>query len=85
MASIYNWQTGDTITDGLQGSRRCDEAINLAREMAAEFGEPVVLSDDDGAWMVPPAGPCCRLIDAGEDGWRPDPEDDDWAESPWRF
>lgn len=52
MAEILDYWTGDSITQGLQGSSVCDEAINLAREIAAERGTTVHLIDDDGEWAV---------------------------------
>jgi hypothetical protein len=56
MASILNYQTGEYITQGLQGSNSCDEAIQMATRMANERQEPVVLDDDDGQWVVNPDG-----------------------------
>ena len=56
MAAIYDYKTGNTITEGLQGCNTCDQAINMAIEMAAERGVPVVLEDDDGNWLVKPDG-----------------------------
>ena len=56
MAAIYDYETGNTITEGLQGCDTCDRAINMAIEMAAERGVPVVLDDDDGQWLVKPDG-----------------------------
>ncbi len=56
MAAIYDYETGDEITVGLQGSDECDEAIRAARRIADERGEPVELHDDDGRWLVHPAG-----------------------------
>ncbi len=56
MSSIYDYEDGTAITEGLQGSRVCDEAINMARRIASERGEPVHLSDDDGEWIISPDG-----------------------------
>lgn len=56
MATIYTYKTTDIITDGLQGSDVCDEAIIAARYAAKERGEAVVLDDDDGVWLVHPNG-----------------------------
>jgi hypothetical protein len=61
MAAIYNYQTADTITSGLQGSKVCDEARQAARRMAAERGETVVLEDDDGNWAISPDGGAEKL------------------------
>lgn len=58
MAAIYNYQTGDFITQGLQGCTMCDEALQIARHEAATRNEPVVLEDDDGQWVVSPDGKC---------------------------
>lgn len=56
MATIHTYETADIITDGLQGSDVCDEAITAARHAAKERGKPVVLDDDDGVWLVYPTG-----------------------------
>ena len=69
MAAIYDMDTGDTITDGLQGCNRCDEALDMARAIAAERGVSVHLSDDDGQWAVAPDGACTRLAEPADDGW----------------
>ena len=61
MAEIYDYETGDAITVGLQGSRVCDEAIQAARRIAADRNEPVELHDDDGVWLVHPDGDCERI------------------------
>lgn len=58
MAAIYDMTTGDTITEGLQGCEACDEAIRAARRVAARRGAAVLLSDDDGDWIVSPDGSC---------------------------
>ena len=52
MSAIYDYETGDEITDGLQGSSVCDEAMKLAVQLARDRLEPVVLVDDDGTWIV---------------------------------
>jgi len=62
MAAIYRL-TGGTITQGLTGSSRCDQAVNMAREMARERRETVILSDDDGEWLVGPRGGIRRFTD----------------------
>ena len=56
MAAIYDLETGYAITEGLQGCRVCDEAANLAREIARDRNEPVELDDDDSSWIVYPDG-----------------------------
>lgn len=60
MATIYDPETGDLITDGLQGCETCDEALNTALSIAKRRGEPVELHDDDGEWIVEPDGSCER-------------------------
>ncbi len=55
MATIYD-SNGNTLSEGLQGSDVCDEAINLARQLANERGEAVTLEDDDGEWEIEPDG-----------------------------
>lgn len=54
MAAIYDYETGDEITVGLQGCNVCDEAIQAAQRIADDRGEPVELIDDDGRWLVHP-------------------------------
>jgi len=56
MAAIYNVQTGDTIASGLNGSKLCDQAVQIAWRIAVERGETVVLEDDDGDWLIHPNG-----------------------------
>lgn len=53
-ASIYTLDGGH-LTEGLQGSRVCDEAIQTAQRLADERSEDVLLLDDDGDWIVHPA------------------------------
>ena len=55
MATIYDHEDCYTITDGLQGCDVCDEAIQIAERIADERGKDVLLSDDDGYWVVHPA------------------------------
>lgn len=64
-AAIYDAETGDTITEGLQGCHVCDEAIQTARRIAAERDEPVHLTDDDGEWLVKPDGSRDKVSDSG--------------------
>lgn len=56
MASIYDWTTGDEITTGLEEPAGSDQAMQTARRIAARRGEPVVLSTEDGEWIVEPTG-----------------------------
>ena len=55
MATIYD-QDGFTLTQGLQGSIVCDEAIQTARRIATKRGETVYLHDDGTQWRVEPDG-----------------------------
>lgn len=66
MAAIYDATTGETITEGLQGCSRCDEALQTARRLAQERDEPVHLDDDDGEWLVHPDGHCDRIEAAAQ-------------------
>lgn len=61
MAAIYNYQTADTLTSGLQGCKVSDEARQAARRMAADRNETVVLEDDDGNWAISPDGGAEKL------------------------
>ena len=45
--AIINNLTLDTLVEGLQGSRICNEAVNAAQDIAAR-GEEALLWDDDG-------------------------------------
>lgn len=54
MASIYDVETGDVLTEGLQGCNTCDEAIQVAQRAADERSADVLLDDDDGEWIVHP-------------------------------
>lgn len=56
MAEVYDCETGDIITGGMQGSAVCSEAIQAAQRIAKDRGEPVLLADDDGQWIVHPDG-----------------------------
>ena len=49
-ATIYDYETAEYITQGLQSTLVCDEAIQAAKRIAADRGEPVILEDDgDGS------------------------------------
>jgi hypothetical protein len=56
MASVYDLATGHTITEGLQGCRVCDQAIQVAADLAKIHNKTVILDDDDGEWLVGPRG-----------------------------
>lgn len=67
MAAIYDVTDGSTLTEGLEGCSRSDQALRIARRMAADRGEAVHLSDDDGEWLVLPSGDVTGLApEAGE-------------------
>ena len=53
MAAVYT-MGGDVLTEGLQGSSVCNDAARAARRIAKSRGEPVLLTDDDGEWVIPP-------------------------------
>ncbi len=58
VASVYAMdEEGGMLADGLQPSAICDEAIETACQLADQRGEDVHLVDDDGEWIVHPAGP----------------------------
>ena len=56
MAEIYDLETGNEISSGLQGSAVCDEAMRAAKGIAADRNEPVELVDGDEDWCVYPDG-----------------------------
>lgn len=56
MAEIYDAETGDLLTAGLQGCSVCDEALIAATNLARDLNRDVHLSDDDGEWIVHPDG-----------------------------
>lgn len=55
IATIYDFN-GNILSDGLQTSDVCDEAIRIAKEWATERDEPVYLDDSDGSWEIEPDG-----------------------------
>lgn len=65
MATIYSVKTGDIITDGLQSGTQCDEAIRIARRIAHEENETVILDDpeDGGEFLVGPRGGIRKFTD----------------------
>lgn len=56
MATIYRAKNGEHLSEGLQGSSVCDEAMIAAVADAKHLGEDVILEDDDGTWLVSPDG-----------------------------
>ncbi len=61
MAAIYDVVSGYPITQGLEGCRACDQAVQTAIRIAAARMQSVHLEDDDGDWMVHPNGTIERL------------------------
>jgi len=55
MAEIYA-MSGDVITQGLQGSLACNEALLAAKAWARDRGETVRLEDDGDLIDVHPDG-----------------------------
>lgn len=52
---VSNFETGDSITEGLQGR----DGLRVARSIATDRDEPVLLWDrDGGSWRVDPDGSC---------------------------
>lgn len=67
MATIYYAETGAYCTRGLQGSNVCDEAWDIAEEIAAEHPErEYILEDDDGVYLFS-GDSVVRIGDAGEE------------------
>lgn len=54
-AAVYNGE-GMAVTLGLQPTHTSDQAIRVARSLAADHGEELFLLDSDGAWIVSPNG-----------------------------
>lgn len=55
-AALYDYETGDVISEGLQGVFTSDQAIQSAQRAVKQFGAPVLLVDDDGEYVVYPDG-----------------------------
>lgn len=70
VASVYDYETSDTITTGLQTADVCDEAIQSARRIAANLNKTVVLEDSDGLWIVHPDGECVEMDEDEATHWR---------------
>ncbi len=54
MAAVYDIDTGNELTTGLQGCKVCNEALQVAEGLADSMGRDVHLVDDDGEWIVHP-------------------------------
>lgn len=54
-ASIYT-HGGELVTEGLNTCESSDQAIKVARAIAEERGESVILEDSDGLWCVADTG-----------------------------
>ena len=48
-------ETGAPLAQGLQGCRKCDEAVRAAKRIANDRGSMVILHDDDGSWEIEPS------------------------------
>ena len=72
-AALYDYETGDVITEGLQGAFTTDDAINAARDAARHLRAPVLLVDDDGEFVVYANGRVDELTQAVEDEAYDDP------------
>jgi hypothetical protein len=57
-AAIFDMKTGYWITQGLQSSARCDEAIRTARNIARERKKSVIVEDYG-------TGECYRITPGG--------------------
>ena len=57
-STIYDMQTGHTITDGVQSQKVCDATLNTARQLAADRGHSVIVEDrgTEECYRVTPAG-----------------------------
>lgn len=55
MAGVYDIDSGNELTTGLQGCNVCNEALQVAQGLADSMGRDVHLVDDDGEWAVHPA------------------------------
>jgi len=64
MASLFDLRSGHTITEGLQGSSVCNDALRIARARAKESKRSVLLEDDDGDWIVGPRGGIRKMTPA---------------------
>jgi hypothetical protein len=64
MAALYDLNSGHTITEGVQGSSVCNDALNMAKAIAKERRRTVILDDDDGEWLIGPSGRIRRFTPA---------------------
>ena len=64
MASLFDLLSGHTITEGLQGSDICNDALRTARAIAKETKRSVLLDDDDCEWIVGPRGGIRKMTPA---------------------
>lgn len=57
-STIYDMETGYTITDGVQSQAVCDATINTARSIARERGRSVIVEDHgtQECYRVTPGG-----------------------------
>jgi hypothetical protein len=68
MSTIYNAQTGAVLTSGLQSQVICDQTIIVARRIARELGQTVLVEDDEAGeyYQVSPRG---RKAKVSQDDW----------------
>jgi hypothetical protein len=62
MATVYSTKTADIITDGLPSMANCDHAKKVARILAHEYKQTVILDDPEfgGEFLVGPRGGAMR-------------------------
>ena len=73
MASLYDNSNGYLITDCLQGSDTCDEALDIAKQEAERRNEDILLDDDDGYWLIKPDGGVWTVGPEQAKAWGYDP------------
>jgi len=66
MATIYDAETAYTLSDGLQGSDVCDEAVLMAKQIAREDNRDVILEDENKLWFISAGTGKIREIDSDE-------------------
>ena len=76
-ATVYDMQTGHTITDGLQSSTVCDAAMQTARQVARDRRRSVIVEDRGSAecYRVTPSGRRWRAPRAWTPEWQQQVDD----------
>ena len=76
-STIYDLQTGHTITDGVQSQAACNATINTARSIAAERGHSVIVEDrgTQECYRVTPGGHIWRAPKGWAGSWEQDQDD----------